>query len=73
MKAYVPASYEEETYCCCMDMQTQEWFWVKTEKPHDYKAAEQKLVSLGKQYMSLGSWYTYEEYLYWSSGDEPLF
>lgn len=72
MKTYVPVSYEEEIYCLGIDNKTNEWMWIKTEKPHDYKAAEQKLMSLGKQFVTLADWYTYNDYLFWSSDDEPL-
>ena len=68
----IPSRYEEEIYCHCMDMQTMHWFWVKTEKPHDHEAVEQKLANLGKRDASRGSWYTDEEYLFWSFDDEPL-
>lgn len=72
MKIFTLSTYEEELYCHCYNMENETWLWVKTEQPHDYKAVEQTLTKQNLQFIQLGSWCSREEYLLWSSDDEPL-
>lgn len=60
MKDYASSFYEKETYCRCLDLKTLDWFWIKTEKPHDCKAVEQKLTNTGRQVVDVCPWYTYD-------------